>query len=53
MAKQLCFGGRCIKADVVIRGILLLSMILLPVRGYALEVGDKGLTFRPSPMTGK
>jgi hypothetical protein len=53
MRKKLLFSGQLIKTDFVIRGILFLSLILLPVRGYALGVGDKAPDFHAATLQGK
>jgi peroxiredoxin len=53
MTRKLCFGERCIKAELVIKGILFFSLLFLPVRGYGLEVGDKALQFQSVTLEGK
>ncbi len=53
MAKKFCFDKKSINVFFVIKGILLLSLVLLPVRGYALEVGDRSPDFRAVTIKGE
>ncbi len=53
MTKKLCFDKQCINADLVIKALLFLSLVLLPVRGYALGVGDKSPDFQAVTIKGE
>ncbi len=41
------------KEDLLIKGLLILSMIFLPIKGYALDVGDRAPEFHLTTPEGK
>ncbi len=51
MAKKISFVEQ--NMAFVIRGVLLLSLLLLPARAYALVVGEKAPNFRVVTIQGK
>lgn len=53
MGNKLIFGKRLIKAGPVIWAIMFISLVLLPVNGSALEVGDKAPDFYAVTIEGK
>lgn len=53
MAKKLHFIGQYIKENMLIKGVLLLALISLPLRGYALEVGNNSPDFHIVTSEGK
>ncbi len=53
MTKKLCFDKRFMRPDMAIKVLLFLSLVVLPVRAYPLEVGDKAPDFEAVTIKGK
>ncbi len=53
MTRKLCFNKERIHVGLVIKGILLLSLFLFPMRVYALGVGERSPDFRAVTIKGE
>ena len=53
MKKKILEVNQFVKAGVVIKAILLLSLLFLPLRAYALDVGDRTPDFLILTVGGK